>query len=63
MIIKVYEKCCHIKSEDTIQRLNENKLGEVKTQIKEQSTLTESSSKFIRSFSEQLIVQYCALSE
>jgi hypothetical protein len=63
IIIRVYEQCCRIKSEDTVERINENQIGTVKLHPKEQATLTESSYKFIRSFSEQLIVQYCALSE
>jgi hypothetical protein len=61
----VFEQCCQIKSKDISKVIEQNQLGNVNAaeNIKTYPTLVEASSKFIRGLSEQLILQYCSLSE
>ena len=63
LVMKVYEQCCQIKSKDITSMMESNPLGKVSVHKDNASKLVQASSKFIRGLSEQLIVQYCALSE
>lgn len=62
-VSKVFERCCEIKSKHIISQIENNQLGKLQENQETETTLTKSSSKFIRSLSEQLILQFCSLSE
>lgn len=59
----MFEQCSEIKSQDLIKNIEAAKLSDGLNKLEAPSTLVQASEKFIKSFSEQLIVQYCALSE
>lgn len=61
---KVFELCSAIKSNDIQKLIRSTKLNEVDASSKIVTpTLVIASNKFVKNLSEQLIVQYCALSE
>jgi len=63
MVQWVFEKCCTVKSQSLVEVIRSARLGDAALPRVPSSTLVQASDKFVRAFSEQLIVQYCALNE
>lgn len=63
LITQVFEQCALLKSQDLNKTIEESSTGALNSQITVDSTLILACSKFVRGLSEQLIVQYCALTE
>ena len=64
LIQRVFELCSDIKSNNIKAVIQASKLNDIDASSKTVvPTLVTASNKFVKSFSEQLIVQYCALTE
>ncbi|CDW73494.1 UNKNOWN [Stylonychia lemnae] len=63
LVSQVFDLCSNIKSQDMVEVIKTLKLSADQIVAHESNTLTNASNKFIKGLSEQLIVQYCALSE
>lgn len=63
MVEQVFVNCCTIKSQSLIDVIKSFKLGDSSVPAISSTPLIQAADKFVRGFSEQLIVQYCALTE
>lgn len=62
LVTEVFELCCSIRGSNLAKVIVDTKLDESHYIIKS-SNISESSNKFIKNLSEQLIVFYCSLTE